>query len=58
MPYDFSQEELLAESDLLIANSWMMPVYKKAVETKKVIIVSDMYLPEEFICNILARERN
>ena len=56
MPYDFSQEELLAESDLLISNIWMMPVYKKAVETKKVIIVSDMYLPEEFICNILARE--
>ena len=56
MPYDFSNEELEAEGELLIANDWILPVYKHALKSKKVIIVSDMYLPEDFICQILERE--
>ncbi|HFU3862931.1 TPA: HAD-IA family hydrolase [Streptococcus suis] len=56
MPYDFSSEELEAEGELLIANDWLLPVYKHALKSKRVIITSDMYLPEEFICQILERE--
>lgn len=56
MPYDFSNEELEAEGELLIANDWILPVYKYALKSKRVIITSDMYLPEEFICQILERE--
>lgn len=56
MPYDFSSEELEAEGELLIANDWILPVYKHALKSKRVIITSDMYLPEEFICQILERE--
>lgn len=56
MPYDFSNEELEAERELLIANDWILPVYKYALKSKRVIITSDMYLPEEFICHILERE--
>lgn len=56
MPYDFSSEELKAEGELLIANDWILPVYKYALKSKRVIITSDMYLPEEFICQILERE--
>lgn len=55
MPYDFSNEELEAEGELLIANDWILPVYKYALKSKRVIITSDMYLPEEFICQILER---
>lgn len=56
MRADFTKEEIETESELLIANEWMKPVYKKAIESKRVIIVSDMYLPEEFIVDILKRE--
>ena len=56
MPYDFSNEELKAEGELLIANDWILPVYKHVLKSKRVIITSDMYLPEEFICQILKRE--
>lgn len=56
MPYDFSREELEAEEELLIVNDRMLPVYKAALESKRVIIVSDMYLPEHFVCRILERE--
>ena len=56
MSYDFSCEELEAEGELLIANDWILPVYKHALKSKRVIIASDMYLPEEFICQILERE--
>ena len=56
MPYDFSSEELKAEGELLVANDWILPVYKHALKSKRVIITSDMYLPEEFICQILERE--
>ena len=56
MPYDFSNEELEAERNLLIVNTWILPAYKHALESKRVIITSDMYLPEEFICKILERE--
>jgi len=56
MPYDFSSEELEAEGELLIANDWILPVYKHALKSKRVIITSDMYLPEKFICQILERE--
>lgn len=57
MPYDFSKEELETESELLIKNDWIIPVYNKAVKSKLVIIISDMYLPEEFIIRILKREQ-
>ena len=56
MPYDFSNEELEVEGELLIANDWILPVYKHALKSKRVIITSDMYLPEKFICQILERE--
>lgn len=57
MPFDFSKEELETESELLIQNDWIISVYKKAVQSKIVIITSDMYLPEEFIIQILKREK-
>ena len=57
MPFDFSKEELETESELLIQNDWIMPVYKKALQSKMVIITSDMYLPENFIIRILKREK-
>lgn len=57
MPFDFSKEELETEAELLIQNDWIMPVYKKALQSKIVIIVSDMYLPESFIVRILKREK-
>lgn len=56
MPYDFLEEELLAESKLLIGNDLILPIFKKAVLTKEVILTSDMYLPENFIKTILERE--
>ena len=56
LPYDFSQKEMETESDLLIVNDIMLPVYKKALQNKIVIITSDMYLPEDFIKKILKRE--
>lgn len=56
LPYDFSKEELEAEAELLIVNDWILPVLKKALQSKIVIITSDMYLPENFIIDILKRE--
>lgn len=56
LPYDLTKEELKTESDLLMVNESMLPVYKKALHEKTVIITSDMYLPEEFVKNILKRE--
>lgn len=56
LSYDFSKEELETESELLVINDWIMPVYKKAMESKTVIIISDMYLPESFVVSILKRE--
>lgn len=56
MTCDFIEEELLAESQLLLSNDWIMPIYKEAIKSKSVIIVSDMYLPESFIVEILRRE--
>lgn len=57
MNFDFSKEELETESELLIRNDWIMPVYKKAIQSKIVIVTSDMYLPEDFIIQILKREK-
>lgn len=57
MLFDFSKEELETESELLTQNNWIMPVYKKAIQSKTVIITSDMYLPEDFIVKILKREK-
>lgn len=56
LPYDLTKEELETEAELLIANDWIIPIYKKALQSKKVIIISDMYLPEYFIVSILKRE--
>ena len=57
MTFDFSKEELETESELLVRNDWIMPVYKKALLSKIVIITSDMYLPEDYITQILKREK-
>lgn len=56
MPYDFIKEELEAESELLTINNDIFPIFKKCLESKIVIITSDMYLPETFIKNVLERE--
>ena len=54
--FDYSTEELQTESELLIANIDILPLFKYCVEKKRVILTSDMYLPEEFIKDILNRE--
>lgn len=57
MPYDYSSQEMISESELLIGNSAMIKVFRYALDRKKkVIITSDMYLPESFIRSILKRE--
>lgn len=56
MPYNFMNEELEAEGELLIANDLILSIYKYALKSKRVIITSDMYLPEKFIYQILERE--
>lgn len=54
---DYSDEEMETESGLLIANAEVYPIFRKCIESKTVIIVSDMYLPENFIKEILKREQ-
>lgn len=57
MPYDYSSQEMISESELLARNSAMIKVFRYALDRKKkVIITSDMYLPESFIRSILKRE--
>lgn len=57
MPYDYSSQEMISESELLVGNSAMIKVFKYALDRKKkVIITSDIYLPESFIRSILKRE--
>ena len=53
---DYTEYELKAETELLIVNDDILPVFKYCVENKKVVLTSDMYLPEDFICRILGRE--
>ena len=53
MPFDFSKEELETESELLIQNDWIISVYKKAVQSKIVIITSDLFLKENMLVKIL-----
>lgn len=48
--------ELETEAELLVVNMDIMPVFKWCIERKKVVLISDMYLPEEFIVKILRRE--
>lgn len=49
--------ELCAEERLLMINDDMFPVFKACIaQGKKVILISDMYLPEDFIIKILKRE--
>ena len=57
LPYDFSKEELLAESELWIGHDSIFKIFKHALKSKVVIITSDMYLLEKFIIKILAREK-
>ena len=38
---DYSDEELETESELLIANDEVYPIFRKCIESKTVIIVSD-----------------
>ena len=53
---DYSSFELNAESEFLIANEDMLPVFNYCIENKRVILTSDMYLTECFISQILKRE--
>ena len=53
---DFSIEELSVEEELITINRELVPLFKYCVENKRVILVSDMYLPEKFISKILLRE--
>lgn len=51
------EQELNAEKNLLTLNMDVFPIYKKCIELNKlVILITDMYLPESFIRNILSRE--
>lgn len=48
------QKELEIEKDFLIANPFMKKAYDYSIKRKKkVIIISDMYLPKNFIFNVL-----
>lgn len=53
---NYADIELNAESELLTANVDILPVFKYCIEKKRVVLVSDMYLSEEFISKILLRE--
>lgn len=57
MSINFMNEEMETESELLVINRDIFPVLEKCLKSKTVIIVSDMYLPEEFIKTILEREK-
>lgn len=48
--------ELKTESLLLVRNNNLFDLYNTCLKDKTVIITSDMYLPEEFIREILRRE--
>lgn len=53
----FKMKELELEADLLHQNFVLYPVYQYCKEKgKKIIITSDMYLPEPFLRNILNKE--
>lgn len=63
LPYDQSlldclkEIELSVESDVLVCNRKMMDAFRFAQQNKKkIIIVSDMYLPKSFLEKILHRE--
>lgn len=56
MDIDFIKEELKIEAELLTLNNDIFPIFESAVQSKIVIITSDMYLPEDFIKKILERE--
>lgn len=48
--------EIQTEYDVCCVNSYIKPVYDAAIASgKKIVITSDMYLPEDFICNILKK---
>lgn len=53
---DLTEKELKTESELLRCNNDMLSIFKKCIESKRVILTSDMYLPESFIVRILDRE--
>ena len=53
---DLMEKELETELSLLYPNVTMKAIFEEAVKLgKKIIIVSDMYLPEEFIAKLLAK---
>lgn len=56
MKLNFIKEELETESELLTVNNDFFPIFKECVKSKIVIIVSDIYLPESFLKNVLERE--
>lgn len=50
-------QELKAEADFLTSNKWLMQLYEKCIaEQKCVFLISDMYLPSDFLIHILHRE--
>ena len=53
---DYSRHELEAEEELLVVNNDILPVFQYCVENKRVALISDMYLPEIFLSEVLERE--
>lgn len=49
-------EEMKAESELLMANPDIYPIFRWCIQRKRVVLISDMYLPERFIVDVLDRE--
>lgn len=56
MEDDYHELELNQESELLRVNIDMLPVFEYCVQNKRVVLSSDMYLPENFVSKILQRE--
>lgn len=54
---ELKQLELQVESSVLHANYEMLPLFRELIEKgKEIYLVSDMYLPSDFIRDILKRE--
>ena len=53
-PYNMAEKEIELEKQICYANPYVFEIYKKLLESgKKIIAVSDMYIPEQYIRQIL-----
>lgn len=53
-PYNMAEKEIELEKQICYANPYMFEIYKKLLEKgKKIIAVSDMYIPEQYMRQIL-----